>query len=223
MAEPTPLRLWPLPLLAGAMPCAAVLVAWVVSTRLGLVPDCNPFVDGCISVSRAARHDLANQLFRAIVLPAAALQAAVWWLAARWLAPARGVRWLPLLGLFAAVALALYGSFLGTEGAAYRALRQWGTVVYFGFTCLAMLITGNAVVQRRLEPLLLRHALQALLVTLVLLGLANVLVAELVAPELRDRVQNVSEWWASLVMTLLFVALALIWRRERLIVVLRSR
>ncbi len=219
----TLLRLWPLPLVAGVMPCAAVLIAWAVSTQLGLVPACNPFLEGCFSVSRAARHELPNHLFRAIVLPAAALQAVVWMFAARWLAGASGARWLPLLGVLAAIALALYGAFLGTEGAVYRVLRQSGTVVYFGFTCLAMLVTGNAVVHhRRLGSALLRHALRGLLVTLVLLGLANVLVAEAVAPELRDRVQNLSEWWGSLVMTLLFAVLAAIWRRERLVVVLRS-
>lgn len=220
-----PLPLWPLPLVAGGLPCLAVLLAWGVSTALGFVPPCNPFLEGCFSVSRAAREGLANQLFRAIVLPSAALQAVLWLLAARWLAGARGARWLPGLGLLAAVALALYGSFLGSEGAVYRALRQWGTVAYFGCTCLAMLIAGNAVVHHRgLDHTPLRHALQVLLAALVLLGLANVFVAEAVAPQLKDRVQNVAEWWGSLVMTLLFVALALLWRRERLeVTVLRRR
>jgi hypothetical protein len=213
--EPAPLPLWPLPLVAGALPCAAVLIAWAVSARLGLVPDCNPFVEGCFSLSRAARHDLANHLFKAIVLPAAALQALSWGLAARWLAGARSARALPALGVIAGAALALYGAFLGTEGPAYRALRQWGTVAYFGFTCVAMLIVGNVVVRHRRQPPWLRHALQLLLVALVLLGLSNVFLGELFGEPSRERIQNVTEWWGSVLMTLLWFALALIWRRER--------
>jgi len=37
-------------------------------------PACNPYLEGCVSISRAARHGLPNHLFKALVLPAAALQ-----------------------------------------------------------------------------------------------------------------------------------------------------
>src|SRR6187551_3232532 len=50
--------LWPLPLLAGLLPLIATVVAYLMSIRLGLVPECNPFLEGCVSISRAARHDL---------------------------------------------------------------------------------------------------------------------------------------------------------------------
>ena len=63
--------LWPLALLAGALPALAALVAWGLSIRFALAPECNPFIDGCVSISRAARHGLPNHVFRAIALPAA--------------------------------------------------------------------------------------------------------------------------------------------------------
>ena len=37
------------------------------------------------------------------------------------------------LGAMSAMALAVYATFLGTEGEAYRFLRRYGVVVYFGF------------------------------------------------------------------------------------------
>lgn len=79
------LPLWPLALAAGLLPAVAALAAWQLSTRLELIAACNPFIDGCVSISRAARHDLPNHLFGAIVLPAAVLQGLTWWLAAVWL------------------------------------------------------------------------------------------------------------------------------------------
>ncbi|MBI3155588.1 MAG: hypothetical protein HYZ20_09270 [Burkholderiales bacterium] len=214
------LPLWPLPLLAGLLPALASLLALWLSMRAGLVPACNPLLEGCTSISRAARHDLPNQLFRAIVLPAAALQALTWLLAARWLRAEGlgGTRALLLLGLLAPAALVLYGSFLGSDGSIYRLLRHYGTVVYFGFTCVAMLLTGRAIERLAARGTLrpprgLRRALLVLFAGLVALGLFNALAGWWFVDPLKDRVQNLSEWWGALAMTLVFVVLAAIWRR----------
>ena len=99
---------WPLALLAGLLPLVATLAAFTLSVALGLIEACNPFVDGCVSISRAARHGLPNHVFRALVLPAAALQAACWFLCSAWLegggvAPSRRMNALPWIGLVAAV------------------------------------------------------------------------------------------------------------------------
>lgn len=219
-----PLMLWPLALLAGALPAIASIMAWALSTHAGLIPPCNPFVDGCVSISRAARHELPNHVFRALLLPAATLQALVWLLQARALhalggdALARSARVLAWTGLAAGVALVLYGSFLGTEGAAYRWLRRYGTVVYFGGTCLALLLTARSL--QRLHALAAlrfprthERALVALLGLVVLLGLGNALVGALAGAALADRVENVTEWWGSLGLTLGFLVLASLWRR----------
>lgn len=221
---PAPWPLWPLALLAGLLPLVATALATVLSMHQGLVPACNPLWDGCTSISRAARHGLPNHLFRALMLPAATLQALVWVLAARWLllrgAAGRGVAWIAPLGVVAGVALVVYGSFLGTEGAIYRWLRQYGTVAYFGFTCLNLLLTGNAVqalvrTGRLAMPRALEHAMVALAMALVLLGVGNAIVAAAFGEPLKGRVENVTEWWGALIFVLGFCALALMWRRER--------
>lgn len=221
---PAPWPLWPLALLAGLLPLVATVLATVLSMQQGLVPACNPFWDGCTSISRAARHELPNHLFRALMLPAATLQALVWVLAARWLllcgAAGRSVAWIAPLGVVAGVALVVYGSFLGTEGPVYRWLRQYGTVAYFGFTCLNLLLTGNAVqalvrAGRLAMPRALEHAMVALATALVLLGVGNAIVAAAFGEPLKGRVENVTEWWGALIFVLGFCALALMWRRER--------
>jgi nicotinamide riboside transporter PnuC len=223
--------LWPLALLAGLLPLVATVVATTLSMQQGLVPTCNPFWDGCTSISRAARHDLPNHLFRALMLPAATLQAVVWLLTARWLlqcgAVGRGVAWIAPLGVVAGIALVVYGSFLGTEGPMYRWLRQYGTVAYFGFTCLNLLLTGNAMqalvrAGRLRMPRALECAMVTLATTLVLLGLGNAIVAAAFGEPLKGRVENVTEWWGALIFVLGFVALALMWRRERVVLSLSS-
>lgn len=236
-AQPPPagprsaLPLWPLALLAGGLPLAATLAAWAVSTAQGLIPACIPFVDGCVSVSRAARHGLPNHLFRAVMLPAAALQGLCWLLAARWLGtllpPYRLLAALAPLGILASVALVLYGAFLGTEGVAYRWLRQYGTVLYFGGTCICLLITGGGVQRavaagRLVLARWVERAMVALALTLVSLGLLNALVAALFSDEIKGRMENVTEWWGALIFVLGFFALALVWRRVGLTVQIGS-
>jgi hypothetical protein len=216
------IALWPLALVAGLLPAVAALLAFALSVHLQLVPGCNPFVDGCVSISRAARHELPNHLFRALMLPAATLQGLVWLLTALWLrdalGPRRSLRALALLGVTAAVALVMYGAFLGTEGPVYRLLRQYGTVVYFGFTCLCMLLLGRAVLalatkaDNRLPRWLVRTHVW-LACTLVTLGVVNAIVAALLSADWKARTENVTEWWGALIFVLCFCALALMWRR----------
>lgn len=216
--------LWPLALLAGLLPAVAAVLAFALASHAGLVPSCNPFIEGCVSISRAARHDLPNHVFRALVLPAAVLQALVWMAQAQALralgAPSasRSASALAWLGVAAGVALVLYGSFLGTEGATYRWLRRYGTVVYFGGTCLAMLVLGRALQRlHALGALELPHwherTLLALFAAIVLMGLGNALVGTLADAVLKDRIENATEWWGSLGLTLGFVVLAALWRR----------
>ncbi len=212
---------WPLALLAGGLPLLGTTIAYPLSIHLGLVEACNPFIDGCISISRAARHGLPNYLFRALLLPAAALQGLVWWLCAVWLRsalpagtrPATGLRALPWIGLLAAMFLVLYGTFLGTEGDTYRWMRRYGIVVYFGGTTLAMVCATGALRASRWRDHALVRAMLALCVALPLLGLANSLLPlALPGAATRDAVQNTTEWWGSLVFTLYFFALARLWR-----------
>jgi hypothetical protein len=216
-----PLPLWWLPLVAGLLPLLGTAVAFQLSVYLALIPSCNPFFDGCVSISRAARHDLPNHIFRALLLPAAALQALTWLLVARWLAdrdaPARLLQFLPMIGLLAAVFLVLYGSFLGTEGVAYRWMRRYGVIFYFGCTCIAMLIAAGAAVRRaQSEAALAMPAklLRALVLALPALGLVSAGAPLIWQSEAaRDAIENVLEWWAGLCFTLYFFALAWTWWR----------
>jgi hypothetical protein len=212
---------WPLPFTAGLLPLAATVLAYALSIRLGIVEGCNPLFEGCTSISRAARQGLPNHLFRALVLPAAALQAICWILCGTWLrsvgaAPRPTLRALPVLGIAAAVFLVLYGTFLGVEGAAYRWMRRYGVVVYFGATCISMLIVSDAV--HRLAPSrsFSAKALIAFSVALPLLGLANAFAPLFGLDEAAlAAVQNSAEWWGGLLFTLFFFALAWLWRRSR--------
>ena len=136
VADTARIPLWPLPLLIALLFLVAAHAAYLLSIHAGHVPACVPYLEGCVSISRAARHGVGNHLFRLLVIPCAVLHALVWVLAHRWL---RGGRRMVVLGVGSAIALAVYATFLGTDGETYRFLRRYGVVVYFGFGYLAQL------------------------------------------------------------------------------------
>jgi len=223
--EPTPNRpLWYLPFAAALLPLIATAIAYLLASQLGLVPGCNPFFEGCVSISRAARQGLPNILFRGLMLPAAALQILCWLLCPAWLRslhapPSRTHRILPWLGAVAGVCLILYGTFLGTDGEGYRFMRRYGVVFYFGFTCIGMLIVSGEM--QRLVRAERRHrrlgnALLALCAALPLLGLAHVLLPLVLPGEvMKDQLENITEWWAGAIFTVFFFVLAWAWRETR--------
>ncbi|MFN0040065.1 MAG: hypothetical protein ACKVP2_11185 [Burkholderiales bacterium] len=216
------IALWPLPFVAGLLPVAATLIAFWLSASAQLIPACNPLVEGCVSISRAARHGLGNHVFRALVLPGAFLQAITWAFCALWFRQL-GVRgpsltWLTVLGAIAGVFFIVYGTFLGTEGETYRWLRRYGVVVYFGFTwlCAAILAGQLGILRNRgvfVAPLKLDRVVVLLLLATLGCGIANRFVAPLFSSEtMHDRFENLCEWYAAAGLTACFMALAWLWK-----------
>ncbi|MCL6710657.1 hypothetical protein M8R20_27035 [Pseudomonas sp. R2.Fl] len=211
--------LWPLPLAAALLLLVATHLALWLSIQAGYVPACVPYWEGCTSISRAARHGLGNHLFRLLVIPCAVLHGASWWVAGRWLRDDEGRAsrwWMLVLGLFSASALAIYATFLGTEGEVYGFLRRYGVTVYFGFGFLAQLLLMRwARALRRMPPALLK-AMAMLCVAMLGLGVGNVVASALVADDsLRDRVENALEWQLGLLLVGWHLLLARGWWRAR--------
>lgn len=211
------LPLWPVPLLCAALPLAATWIAFALSVQGGHIEACNPFWDGCTSISRAARHGLGNAVFRALVLPAAMLQVLLWWLLRHWLR-GRGRdpgAVLSALGLVAGAFLVLYATFLGTEGAIYQLLRRYGVTVYFAATYLALLLALRHLHRPPADALY--RPLLGIALAMLALGIASTLATATVASEaMRDRIENVLEWQLGVWLTAMFVLVAWRWRAQRL-------
>jgi len=230
--EPARAPLWWLPVAAGLLPALAAVFAFQLAVAQGQFASCNPLIDGCVSISRAGRHDLPNIIFRALLLPGATLQAVVWLMTGPWLRrlgapPGHLLKMLPWIGVTAAAFLVLYGTFLGTEGTGYRWMRRYGVVVYFGFTCIAMLIVGGATRRVTVASGPLRYAgavLYGLCAALPLLGLVNsTSPLYLHSAAAQDALGNATEWWGALVFTVFFVVLAGLWRQTNFAAALTTR
>lgn len=204
---------WWLPLAVAVVPAVVTHAALALSIAHGHIPACVPYLEGCTSISRAARHGVANSLFQSVMLPMALAHAFNWWLAARALASvlpgSRAVRALRPLGLVAAVALATYTVALGTEGDFYRWMRRFGIIFYFGCTYLAQLAFQSALARVEPRPGLAQQGMRAILLALLAMGLASTAVTHAVPDEdFKNAIENILEWHLGALMTAWFLLMA---------------
>jgi hypothetical protein len=203
----------------GLWPLLAVHGAWIISLNAGLVPACVPYVEGCTSISRAARQGDAILLFRAMMLPYVGLLALFWLLNARWcalLAPERvGVRRAMLAcGLVGSVFLALYATTLGVDGDFYRWLRRYGINLYFSLTVLAQMFLISIASRAEALGTGLRRAFLWLLALLLGLGLASLPLQFLLDDPAQDARMNALEWQYAFLMVAAYPLTGLAWRRS---------
>lgn len=208
-------RMW-LAVAIAVVPAIAAHLAYLLSIRDGWVPACVPYLEGCTSISRAARHGVGNTLFKAVMLPIALLSALLWrecwdWLRRRGRAPGLALRG---SGAVAAVALATYVAFLGDGGEFAQWLRRYGSLAYFAATYLAMIgfVRHAWHLGDRDAPIRIMFVLCVLLLAF---GLASVLASGVLVDPLKDQAENALEWNLGVFFTAWFLALAWLWARER--------
>lgn len=208
---------WVLPLACAVLPVVAVHWAWWLSREAGYIPDCIPHLEGCTSISRAGRHGTGNLVFKLLMIPAAALQAWHWRRCADWLDANAGGEWSPglrPLGLAAGIALAVYATFLGTEGPAYGWLRRYGIVFYFAGTFFAMIVFLRGI-EHVPGAAAWRRAMLALAFGMLSLGIASAATPYLVAHAGRqDEIRDMLEWWIGGLFTLWFLLVSEFFRRR---------
>lgn len=208
------IQVWWLAATATLLPFVAVHVCWWVSLNAEHIPNCNPYLQGCTSISATGRHGLAFYLFKMLMMPTAMIYLAVWLVAAKWL---RGLgqrpRALLLCGVVGALFLIVYATFLGTDGALYTWLRRFGARMFFGLTAFAQLLLAWHLWRAGFRTWWARGVLW-------LCGLQLAIgVVSLPLPILLDDPdawQNIVEWNYALAMNAVFGLLAVGWWQQRL-------
>jgi hypothetical protein len=209
------IRVEPIAWLAAIVPFIAGNLAYLISAAQDVVPWCFPYLDGCTSISRAARGGIANPIFRGIMLPYAMLLLLYWWLAAHWLLEF-SPKWRPRRAMFAlgaigALFLVLYCTFLGVEGDIYQWLRRYGITVHFSFTVLAQFFLTHALARSERVPAAVRNAKLGLCAAMLVLGIASIPLQHFATD--RNAALNAVEWSYTLLMLAFFPLTGIAWRR----------
>lgn len=211
-----------LALLSAVIPFVTIQLTYLVSASYGHVDWCFPYIDSCTSISATGRHPPASYIFRASMLPLAAIMMGFWWVSAAWLRSQRlaaglavggANRWMLRLGILACIGLILYVTVLGEVGDLWRRQRRAGVVLFFSFTYLSQLLWLS---QTRELPILhglwSTRAMWYLCYALLVIGISTV-VFEAWNEALYDTVEDAFEWVLALMLQSNFLLAWLTWRR----------
>lgn len=220
-----------LPLIVGCVPIVGINLAFLLGVGSDILPACNPYFEGCVSISATGRQLPGALMFRGTMFPQAALLAILWYFTAAWLralqaVPPVSTLWLLMSGFAGALALILYVAFLGTEQPFYEFMRRIGVYFYFFGTWLAQLLCARALMQitrgetnSELRPL--ANLMVWICALPCILGIANVTVPYMLAE--KDQAQNVIEWIVALLMQGNFFVLYAAWVKSGFRVTVTTR
>jgi hypothetical protein len=206
------------------VPILAAHGAYLIALSTDSAEACIPYIDGCVSISRAARVGDALFWFRGLLMPCASLLVLFWWLQKTWLdqllpSAHRKHLWIFVSGAIGALFLLLYANFLGSSGDMYNLMRRFGVTLYFSLTAMAQLISLHTLTRADIDlaPPIRRLVRGQLILICIqwVIGIGHVIVKSLLPADAQSQLENVIEWHFALYMTLFFGFSALIWQRQQ--------
>lgn len=210
-----------LAILIALLPIVAGNIAYLISAYDGFVPWCVPYLEGCTTVSRAGRSGDAIFLFRAAMMVYGVLLLWFWlyahqWLTSLGLGAKKSMGIILWLGIIAAIFLIVYIDFLGTTGEVNRFMRRFGIIIYFTFTPLAQLMMLNMhyeVLYENPNFPINKKVLRFQLIVLLLMLLTGIVSVTLGVTNIKTyESENIIEWNFSLLLSLYFAGMVLLWK-----------
>ena len=196
------------------LPVVSIITVYVWSASAGHVPWCVPFVEGCTTISRAARPEPMNLLFRWTMLPWAALVTVYWGLSVRWLGqqvPARRYsrHAMVVFALSGTLGTALYALHLGGDSPMAEFMRSYGGALVFSSLTFGQVMLVTAIRGHAPVPPGLRRGMLA--VCLLLLAMVIMTAAGSAMLDNTYALVSAMEWNFGLVMLLFFPLTGLAW------------
>jgi len=197
---------------------------YLLSAYEGFIPWCIPYIDGCTTISQAARSGNSIFIYRASMITYGVLLIVFWIYAQQWLnllyghttKIARIILWLGIVG---AIFLIIYIDFLGTTGEVNRFMRRYGIMIFFTFTPLAQILMLEqhynilpALSDDAIKPGVLKYQLFVLLLMLIIAIISTTLEA---TQNKTYASENIVEWNFSLLMNMYFLGMIFIWKDYR--------
>jgi hypothetical protein len=207
------LQLSTLAFIVGIVPVIVININYLIAASEGSVPWCNPYWDGCTSISATGRHGIAFVFFKVTMLPVAGLYALYWRQIHRQLCHEGYLDKTVLrLGYLSVAALCLYIVTLGLVGDSFQLGRRIGIIFYFTFTYLCQLLTIYHI--KKLQIHLVGLTLQ-LQLSLLILGIGVLTLVLGIVLENYNDYEDAFEWNIALLLHLGFLLNWWGWRQRQ--------
>ncbi len=171
------------------IPTITVILSYLLSLNLNLVPSCIPIFDGCTSISRTGRYYPVNVFFKFFMFISGTLIILYWYLNLQNFKIKNKlslINYAYVIGLISIFFLFLYLIFLG-ESNYYRFFRKVGIFIYILFSIIAELIL-SIIYYKKIKYFNINFTKIKLIlsISLVILGIA-------LFPFMIIKLENVSE------------------------------
>jgi hypothetical protein len=213
-----------LALIITILPFLASNGVYLLSAYEGFIPWCIPYIDGCTTISKAARSGNSIFIFRATMIAYGVLLIWFWIYAQQWLNQLYGhttnvARIILWLGVVGAIFLIVYIDFLGTTGEMNRFMRRYGIMVFYIFTPLAQLLMLKQhynILPSMPEGAIKPRVLQYQLVTILLMLIIGTISIAMDVTQIKTyEIENIVEWNFSLLLNMYFLGMIFIWKDYR--------
>ena len=124
------------------IPTITVILSYIFSLYLNLVPSCIPILEGCTSISRTGRYYPVNVFFKTLLFISGTLTLLYWYKNYIFFKDLNGSYFINItciLGIISIIFLFLYLIFLG-ENNYYKFFRKIGIFIYLLFSIISELL-----------------------------------------------------------------------------------
>ena len=185
-------------LLVSIIPFIAIHLSFILSVQNEYLSLCNPYIDGCYSISRVARQPSSIIIFKILMLISAFFLFFLW---PRLFKPNYN-KLLILIGRLGSLFLIAYIVALGEEGFFYEIMRRFGVFIFYIFTLISQWVFTFST-QMRIRRFFLKNFLINIIVFLQLLAFL-LAIPFFIFFKNYGYIENIIEWWITLLITLWF-------------------
>ena len=185
-------------LLVAIFPFIAIHISLILSVQSEYLTLCNPYIDGCYSISRVARQPSSIIIFKILMLISAFSLFFLW---PRLFKPNYN-KILILIGRVGSLFLIAYIVALGEEGFLYELMRRFGVFIFYIFTLISQWVfTLNVDSRKRrfLDKIFLINIITCFQILAFFVAIPFFLFIEN-----HSYIENIIEWWITLLITLWF-------------------
>ena len=224
------MNLYLIPHVMAILTFLAINTCFIMAASNGHIPWCFPYIEGCVSISKASRNVPELQIYRFAIMLSAILMVSYWTLCGNWIkqlyqelvspgGQATGNkrrRIFVTVGIVASICLAVNAALIGNQDEFYKELRQVCVTTFFFGAILAQCIFAfeikRFVIQNNLYQL---NKMSNFKITLCIMQVLLAILAIGIAPFVSQKpyIENIAEWNIVLLMVAFFVSTGICWKQ----------
>ena len=185
-------------LLISLLPFIAIHVSLFLSFQNDLLIACNPYIEGCYSISKVARQPSSIYFFKVLLLISSFLLYFIW----EKIFISNLYQTHIFFGKLGSISLIIYILALGNDGILYEFMRRFGVFIFYMTTLYLQSIytfTQTKLLVLSAHRMIFLKLLAFLQIMVFVFSLPFFLIIK------NDRhIENIIEWWISLTITIWF-------------------